>query len=112
MSFREWVETIIKIATNSMFTNKNDVECNNAKRAILFQMLLQCLGNGILDPYIPYIIEAVIKRSYEITINNYAKQQLYNVILCCLANNAQLTLEHMNSLGIIESVFLGILNYT
>ena len=99
------IEYVINIGTMSMFSTKEIMTINNFEGALLMQMLLQSIGDGLLNSYIPIIIEKTIQRLNMEPITDYLVRELYNVILCCICNNPQITLEKIELLGITEKLF-------
>ena len=106
---KSWIEIIIKMSVSSMFSTKENITLNNTEGAILAQILLQSIGNGVLDPYIPVIVEQVVKRLASPPTADYLSRELYNVILCSICNNAMLTLSKLETLGVTAQVFTGLL---
>eukprot|EP01022_Parablepharisma_sp_SALTPOND_P006054 TRINITY_DN1245_c0_g1_i1.p1 TRINITY_DN1245_c0_g1~~TRINITY_DN1245_c0_g1_i1.p1 ORF type:complete len:948 (+),score=72.74 TRINITY_DN1245_c0_g1_i1:10012-12855(+) len=105
---KAWIELIIKLSVSSLFTTKETVTLNNTEGAILAQVLLQSIGNGVLDLYIPIILEQVVKRLNMPPSADYLSRELYNAILCSVCNNAQVTLGKLEALGSTETVFSGL----
>ncbi len=105
---KEWIELVIKLFAASIYSTREVAELNNTEGAILAQMLLQSVGGGILDPYIPVIIEQTLKRLETAPMADYLARELYNVILCAICNNAQLTLNSLETQRKTETVFGGI----
>lgn len=99
---KTWIEILLTMANTSLFLKVEPVEENNAEGALLIQMTMQTLGNGILDPYIPTILQAIMKRLSEKIIENYLKIQLYSALLCTICNNGPLALQTIQpQLGVI-----------
>eukprot|EP00826_Nyctotherus_ovalis_P051930 TRINITY_DN6527_c0_g1_i10.p1 TRINITY_DN6527_c0_g1~~TRINITY_DN6527_c0_g1_i10.p1 ORF type:complete len:233 (+),score=46.52 TRINITY_DN6527_c0_g1_i10:99-797(+) len=90
---KEWVELVLDMAQSSLFTTEEPMELNNAEGAILFQIVLQTLGGGLLDPYMPSIITEVIKRLDNPCNERFLSVQLYNIFLCAVCNNPSLALN-------------------
>jgi len=108
---KAWIELIINLSVQSMFTTKENIALNNTEGAILAQMLLQSIGNSALDAYIPVIIEQIVKRLNSPPQAEYLKRELDNAILCAVCNNAQLTLQKIEALKVTEPLFSGIIEH-
>ena len=107
---KECIEYIIKLCFDSLFSTKEVIQLNNTEGAIMLQILLQTLGNGLLDSYIPGILENVLKRLDAPPSADYLSRELYNTILCCICNNPQIALIKIEELKCTEPLFLRIFN--
>jgi len=90
---KQWIEILLVMIEKSLFATVDPVEKNNAEGALLIQMIMQNLGGGIMDPYIPNLLQLIFKRLNIIIKEYYVRIQLYNAFLCTICNNGQLTLE-------------------
>lgn len=106
---KEWQQMILQLGVMSMFNNKPQIELNNTEGAILCQMLLQNVGNHALDSYIPQLLQQVIKRLQSEPHADYLTRQLYNVILCAICNNWEITFHTLETEGKTEAIFDGLL---
>jgi len=104
-TLKEWIEVIIKISIESLLSNGEVIIFNNTKGAILSQILLQCIGKGALDAYIPFIIEKIVYRFSASVTGNFLIRELYNVLLCAVSNNAHLALQQIETLGMTKPIF-------
>jgi hypothetical protein len=90
---KQWIEILLAMIEKSLFVTVDPVEENNAEGALLIQMIMQNLGEGMMNPYIPNLLQLILKR-LNITIKeSYLRVQLYNAFLCTVCNNGQLALE-------------------
>jgi len=105
---KHWIDLILKMAQSALFTQKEPKELHNAEGAILFQIVLQTLGGGILDAYIPNIIVELIKRLSMAPNGKLLTIQIYNSFLCAICNNALLALSI--PIEQLESFIAGILD--
>ncbi len=105
---KDWIEIVLRMAHTSLFTQEQPVEINNTEGAILFQMTLQTLGGGLMDPYIPNIMSLIAKRLNIPPSADYLTRQLYNIVLCSVCNNGPLTLTSLESH--LEPVISGIIS--
>jgi len=101
------VDQVIKMARHSL-TNASEV-IEASKAAILYQMVLQNLGNGLLDPYLPSIILEVLNYINTKTVEQVLLVQLYNVILSGISNNPLLGIKALEELGATQKVLNRIL---
>ena len=106
---KSWIETIVKLVVESLYSTREIAEVNNSEGAILGQILLQTAGNGVLDLYIPLLIEQALKRLSITPTADYLSRELYNLILCAICNNALLALNKIESQGSTETLFTGII---
>lgn len=108
MPTNERMEYVIKICLESLFSTKSIVEMNNSEGALLMQILLQTLETKVMTPYIPIIIENLLKRLNAKPSASYLTRQIYNAILCAVCNNAEVAVAKIEELKCTEPVFLGI----
>ncbi len=106
---KAWIEIVLKMSVASLFTTKETVTVNNTEGAILAQILLQSIGGGALDTYIPFVVEQIVKRLNTPPSADYLSRELYNTVLCAVCNNAMVTLAKLEALGATEQVFSGII---
>ncbi len=105
---KEWVELVVKLFAAALYSTREVVPLNNAEGAVLAQILLQSVGGGLLDPYIPVIVDETVKRLAVQPSADYLSRQLYNVILCAACNNATVTISRLELQGCTEAVLNGI----
>lgn len=98
------VDLILKMATFSLANAPEVVEVNASKAAVLFQMVLQNLGNGVLDSYLPGIILEVINYSNTKPMGPVLVVQIYNILLSAICNNPLLSIKALEELGKAEEV--------
>eukprot|EP00831_Metopus_contortus_P002276 TRINITY_DN10835_c0_g1_i7.p1 TRINITY_DN10835_c0_g1~~TRINITY_DN10835_c0_g1_i7.p1 ORF type:complete len:745 (-),score=72.50 TRINITY_DN10835_c0_g1_i7:22-2256(-) len=97
IAHKECQELLLKMAISSLFTTRQVVELNNSEGAILCQLLLQTLGKGIIDPYIPGVMSELSRR-LGMTINSdYLRRELFNVFLCSVCNNGPSTITSLEA---------------
>ena len=94
-SNKEWLEIILTMGHVAMNNKQQPIETNSIEGAVLFQILLQTVCNGVLNSYIPVIIDITLKRLEEQPMIDYLRLQLLNVVLCAICNNGALTLKHL-----------------
>lgn len=107
---KSWIDLVLNMAHAALYSVQPPIEVNASEGAILMQIVLQNLGNGILDTYIPPLIKEVIKRFEMNPVPQILAIQLYNVILCAACNNSQITIRALNELGKDESLLNMILH--
>jgi hypothetical protein len=90
---KEWVDMLLAMVETSLFVTTEPAEENNAEGALLIQMIMQNLGNNIMDPYIPNLLQLILKRLNIEIKEKYLKVQLYNAFLCMVCNNGPLVLS-------------------
>ncbi len=99
---KSWIEIVLKMAHSSLFSTYPPIETNNTEGAILCQMILQTIGGGALDPYIPPFLLEVLKRLESGPSSDFLTRQLYNVFLCAVCNNGPLTLSAVAAQGKLD----------
>eukprot|EP00826_Nyctotherus_ovalis_P065241 TRINITY_DN9585_c0_g2_i2.p1 TRINITY_DN9585_c0_g2~~TRINITY_DN9585_c0_g2_i2.p1 ORF type:complete len:992 (+),score=287.84 TRINITY_DN9585_c0_g2_i2:271-3246(+) len=103
------VDLVLKMASFSLVGAPEVVEVNASKAAVLFQMALQSLGNGVLDSYLPGIILEVINYSNTKPMGPVLVIQIYNVLLSAICNNPLLSIKALEELGKTQEVLARIL---
>jgi hypothetical protein len=106
---RDWLSLILHIAHTSMFNTQPPAALNNTEGAILCQLVLQTLGNGVMDEFIAPLIQETLKRLEQPPSAGYLTKELYNVVLCSLCNNGPLTLRTLEADGKTARVLQGII---
>jgi importin-8 len=104
-----WITNILEISVMSMFNTNPQVELNNTEGAILCQMLFQNIGNHVLDAYIPKILQKIVERLNAQPQADYLERQLYNVILCAICNNGELTLQTLENSQVTVAIIQAII---
>eukprot|EP00826_Nyctotherus_ovalis_P055575 TRINITY_DN7392_c0_g1_i17.p1 TRINITY_DN7392_c0_g1~~TRINITY_DN7392_c0_g1_i17.p1 ORF type:complete len:832 (+),score=218.67 TRINITY_DN7392_c0_g1_i17:572-3067(+) len=92
-SNNDLLEAVLKVGNVALNSAQPPIEINNIEGALLFQMLLQNISSGILNTYIPKIVELTLKRLDDEHVTEYLRLQLMNVILCAMCNNGALTVH-------------------
>ena len=108
MKRKEWIEAILKISEVVLFKEYEPGSINHVEAAVLLQAILQTLGGGVMDLYIPGIVKLIIKRLEISPITDALVIELHNAFLCSICNNCPLTLHsaEMN----LEWLIVNILN--
>ena len=106
---KDWIEIVLRIAHTSMFNTQEPMELNNTEGAILCQLVLQTLGNGVMDAYIPPLLQETLKRLEQKPCAIYLGRELYNIILCSICNNGPLTLATLEAQGKTSAVLKGLI---
>ncbi|MDR3548036.1 MAG: hypothetical protein P4M11_07195 [Candidatus Pacebacteria bacterium] len=105
---KEWIEMTLRLVQTSLFLTQQQIEINNTEGAILCQIVLQTLGNGALDPYIPNILALLLKRLETEPKADFLTRHIYNAILCSVCNNAKLALATLGAR--LDDIVAGILD--
>lgn len=99
------MNTLVQIGLNSLFSNEEPVESNNADAAILVQLILQYIDPIYLGDFLPSIIASVIKRLDASPTTNSLHLQLFNVIFSSFCSDSERTMILLETQGYFIKFF-------
>jgi len=99
MADHNYVEMLVKIADQAMFSVEPNVTINNAEGAIFLQIIFQIFqGTEVLNNYFEDILSRVLERlkgTSQAPVKPSLKKHLLQVFLSALYYNASATIRYM-----------------
>lgn len=91
---REYLQMLIQMASDSLFSKEPSITTHNAEGAILLQLLFQVYaGTTVLNDFFDDLLSLVYKRMVAQPMHDHLKRHLLSVWLTALAYNPALTLS-------------------
>lgn len=109
----EYIQMLLRIADEALFSTQPTITTNNSEGAIFLQIVFQIFaGSGVLDPFFTMILDRVVERlngTPQLPVKPVLKKHLLQIFLSAIMYNPGHTLAYLAERALTKDVIVGII---